>query len=71
MQYVILIKKDTQKNPFVCLLFKSKYGLQYIHWVGNLVVKLIDAGAYQKLKAIREGEYEERDNFEMDILAVG
>ena len=51
-------KKKHQKNPIVS-------------WVGHSVMKPVDDVAFQKRKALREGNNEKSKNFEIDILDEG
>ena len=48
-----------------------KYGLQDNHWVGNSVMKQVDAVVFQKRKALRYGKNDKSNNFEMEIIDEG
>ena len=48
-----------------------KYGLQDNHCVGYSVMKLVDYVAFQKIESMREGNNDESNNFEMEILDEG
>ena len=48
-----------------------KYGIQDNHWVGHLVMKLVDSVSYKKRKALRGGNNDKRYNFEIEVLGGG
>ena len=73
MEYVIPIKCDAKKNS-ICkssnkLFQKNK--LQDNNWVGHPVTKPVDDVASQKRKAIIEGDNDQNENLEMDIIYEG
>ena len=47
-----------------------KSGLQD-NWFRISVIKHINAVSFQKLKAIREGEYKESENYKINIIYEG
>ena len=51
--------------------FFVKYGLQDIHWVGHSIMNTVDAVAFHKRKAIKEGGDDHSENYEMEIIAEG
>ena len=64
------IKRDTKKTPF-CMSFNrvfSKDDLQDNNCVGHSLIKPVDAVASHKIKAIREVNNYESNNFETVIL---
>ena len=48
--------------------FFVKYGLQYTHCVGNLVINHVDAVVFQKIQAMRESDDGYSENYDMYIL---
>ena len=48
--------------------FFLKYGLQDNYWVMKSVMKPVDAVAFQKRKAMREGNNDKRDDFKWRLL---
>ena len=59
-EYVMPTKRDTKKSPF-CMSsnkFFVKYSLQDNYWVGHSVTKPVGIADFQKIKGIREGDYE-------------
>ena len=52
-------------------MFKNRYGLQDNNWMGHSMMKPADCMEFQKRKALMEGNNDENDNFEMDILDEG
>ena len=67
------MKHDTWKNQF-CMSsnkFFIKYGLQNNHWFGKSLMKPTDAVVFQKREAIREGNDETSENFEIEVPAEG
>ena len=73
LEYVAPLKRYTKKTPF-CMSYSKfflTYGLQDNHWVGHALMKPVDATSFQKRQALREGNNDESENFEMDILDKG
>ena len=51
-------KPDNKKNLFLMSFTKLllKYGLRDNHWVGQSVMKPVDAVVFQKIRAIKAGK---------------
>ena len=67
------LKRDTKKTPFCMYSNKLflKDGIQDNHWVGHLVMRLVNDVAFQKRNALREDNNDKSDNIEMCILDEG
>ena len=66
--------KRGAKNTQLCMPsneFFSEDSLQDNHWVGHLVMKLVDVEVFHKIKALRECNDDKSENFEMKIIYEG
>ena len=73
LEYVVPLKYNTKKNLF-CMSSNKLFlidGLQSNNWVVHLVMKPVDAVAFQKRSTLGEGKNTKSDNFEMEILDEG
>ena len=73
LEYGVPLKCDTKKTPF-CMFSNQlflKDGLHNNNWVGNSVIKHVDATELKKRKAPRERTNEKSNNFEMEIIDKG
>ena len=64
------LKRDIKKTP-LCMSSNKlflKDGLQDNNWVGHSMMKPVDAVEFQKINSLREGNNDENENFEMEII---
>ena len=57
---------------FLCILIRFFLnGIQDNHWIGPSVMKPVDDVVFQKIKLMGEGNNDENNNFDIDILDEG
>ena len=73
MEFVVTLIHDTKKTELFMSSNKlfNKGVLKDNHWVGHLGIKLIDAAAFEKIKALSEVNNNKSKNSEIDILDKG